>query len=193
MLFKIKRGECLVNYPKFPLSWFDPSKEEIDHFYPKTYRSYILTSQSKSFKGHVTLLAKEITNIVKNLGVDHLIFVGDTETAWRYQKNDFKPVNEVWQYLADNKIGKKFNGGLQVQIKVLPTFLKHLSWLSRCNASLPHFYFTEINQNLIGTICQYGNLRIDTINKKTDKLLKNIIAKSKLQLLTRQSCKQHLF
>jgi hypothetical protein len=188
MIIKIKREECLANYPKFPVRWFDPIKEEIDDAFPTTYRSYIFTLQSKSFKGHVTLLAKEITNLVKDLSLDNLIFLGDTETAWRYQSNDFKPVNEALQYLADNKIGKNFNGALQVQIEILPTFLKHLSWLSRCNASLPYFYFTDIKQNLIGTICQYGNLHIDTVNKQTDSLFKNIIASSKLQLLIGQSC-----
>lgn len=188
MLIKIKRQECLVNYPKFPLRWFDPIKEEIDHSHPTTYRSYILTLQSKSFKGHVTALAREITGIVKDLGSDNLIFLGDTETAWRHQNNDFKPVNEALQYLVDNKIGKSFNGALQVRMEILPTFLKHLSWLSRCNASLPYFYFTDIQQNILGTICQYGNLHISTVNKQTDKLFKSVIAKSKLQMLIGQSC-----
>ena len=126
--------------------------------------------------------------MAKDLSLDNLIFLGDTETAWRYQNNDFKPVNEALRYLADNKIGRNFNGGLQVQIDLLPTFLRHLSWLSRCNASLPYFYFTDINQKFLGTICQYGNFHIDTLNKATDNLFRKIIARSNFKFLVGESC-----
>jgi hypothetical protein len=188
MITKLKRQECVEKYPKFPLSMYDPVKEEIDYTYPEVYCSYILTLQAKSFKSHVNLIANQVTNVVKSFNFDSLIFLGDAQIAWRYQSNEFKPVKEALQFLIDNNVGKRFNGAIKVPIGILPTFVKHLSWLTRCNASLPSFYFTDIQQNLIGSICKYGNLHIDTLHNHIDNLFRDIIEKSNFQFLTGRSC-----
>lgn len=188
MLIKIKRQDCLDKYPKFPLRWYDETKEEVVHFYPFVHRSYILTLPSKSIKGHIKLLGSELTKMINALDFDSLIFLGDTNSAWLSQDNDFRPVKEALHFLADNKVGKRFNGALQVDKTALPGFIKHLSWLSRCNAALPYFYFLDAGQNIIGTICQYGNLHIDMVNKETDRIFKAIITKTQFEFLTGKIC-----
>lgn len=188
MLIKINRQDCLSKYPSFPLRSYDYDKDEEIFDYPKVFKSYILTLASKSFKGHIRQLGSELLKLTKELGCDNLIFLGDTELAWLHQDNDYKPLKEAQQYLVDNKIGKRFNGALQVDNSELVTFVKHLSWLTRCNASLPYFHFTDNGQSFIGNICKYGNLHIDALNEATDKFIKAFVDKSNFKFLDGNNC-----
>lgn len=188
MLTKIRRQDCLDQYQTFPLRGYDYENDEETFFCPKVFRSYILTLPSKSFKGHVKALGIEVTKFAKALKADTLIFLGDTETPWLYQHNDYKPAREAQEYLTNKKIGKRFNGALQVDTSELPTFTKHLAWLTRCNAALPYFHFIDKGQSIIGSICKYGNLHLDTLNKQADKILKSFVDSSKFQYGDNNSC-----
>ncbi len=188
MIIKVKRQDCLDRYQAFPLQNFDYGKDEYDFYYPEIYESYILTLPSKSFKGHVKYLAAALTKLAKALGTGTLIFLGDTERPWLYQTNDYKPVKEAQEYLATKKIGKRFNGALQVDTTELRTFIPHLAWLSRCNAALPYFHFIDERQNIVGSICTYGNLHLDTMNEESDRLLIAFVKDSGLQFTDRNGC-----
>jgi hypothetical protein len=188
MLIKINRQDCLKNYPSFPLRSYNYKKDEEELYYPKVFKSYILTLSSKSFKGHIKHLGLDLFKLTKQLGINSLVFLGDTELAWLHQDNEYKPAKDAQQYLVGNKIGKRFNGALQVDNSELMVFVKHLSWLTRCNASLPYFYFVDKGQNLIGNICKYGNLHVDTLNEATDKLIKVAVAKSDFRYLDGNIC-----
>lgn len=188
MLTKIKRQDCLNEYQVFPLRGYDYERDEEEFFYPEVYKSYILTLSSKTFKGHVKDLGIELAKLMKAFSADTLIFLGDSETPWLYQHNDYKPVKEAQQYLTDNKVGNRFNGALQVEITELSTFIKHLAWLIRCNAALPYFHFTDQGQNIVGSICQYGNLHLDTLNEQVDKTFKLLVDSSKFEYGDKNSC-----
>jgi hypothetical protein len=77
---------------------------------------------------------------------------------------------------------------LQVETDQLPTFLIHLAWLVRTNAVLSYVHFIDPSQNVIGTICQYGNLHIYTLDEKANQLLKSLIEKSKFKHRTDSTC-----
>ena len=188
MLVKINRKDAITKYPNLPLRIYNSKEEEYDLFYPDTFTGYVLTLPSKSLKGHIKLLGAEISRLTTHLGFDKLIFLGDLTIPWLYRDHDFKQAKEGLQFLAGNKIGKRFNGALQVDTNQLATFIKHLSWLVRTNAILPYVYFIDPGQNIIGTICQYSNLHINTANKKADKLLKEFIHNSKFECLTDRIC-----
>jgi len=188
MFRKINRGECLKKYKAFPIRGYDNLKEEPAFYYPKTFRNYILTLESKTFKGHAVRSGIEFTNLITELGIDSLIFLGDTETAWLYQQNDHPAVKKAEVYLKNKKIGKKFNGALQVDKIELPVFIKHLAWLVRCNGSLPYFYFTDSGQNILGNICQYGNMHLDILNEKTNRLLKTAVTKTEFEYMKGIQC-----
>ncbi|NEU77407.1 hypothetical protein PI95_034325 [Hassallia byssoidea VB512170] len=188
MLIKINRQEAISKYPKLPLRAYNSEKEDYDFFYPETFTGYVLTLPSKSFKGHIKLLGKEIADLTTHLGFNKLIFLGDLTIPWLYLDHNFKQAKEALQFLADNKIGRRFTGALQVDTDQLPTFVKHLSWLVRTNAILPYVHFIDPGQNVIGTICQYGNLHIYTVNKKANKLLEKLIDQSKFECLTELTC-----
>lgn len=192
MLIKINRQDCLNKYPKFPLREYNYRKDEEEYFYPKIFESYILTVNSKSLKGHAKILATELSILTKDLGFDNLIFLGDTKSYWltklSIERNDYMLLKQALQYFINNKVGKKFDGALQVENRELLVFIKHFSCLVRCDASLPYFHFMDTGQNFVGSICQYGNFHLNTLNKRTDERLKKTLIKSKFKNVDGNKC-----
>ncbi|HEX7902323.1 MAG TPA: hypothetical protein VF487_00490 [Chitinophagaceae bacterium] len=184
MLTKIDRQDTIKKFPKLPLRHYHPKEDEFVYAFPKTFSGYVLTLPSKSFKGHVNMLSIQITDLTKHLRADKLIFLGDIDIPWLQQNHDFKQAKEGLQYLASKKVGKKFNGAVQVDTSELPTFIKHLVWLVRTNAVLPYVHFIDPKQNIIGTICQYGNIHIWTVNRRADKQLKEAVSETLFGYLT---------
>ena len=188
MLIKIDRQEAITNFPILPLRHYDKKKDEEVFNSPQVFANYVLTLPSKSYRGHQKLLGAQITVLVKNLGYDHLIFLGDIDIAWLRGFDTYENFQKELQYLADNKVGKRFNGALQVDTNELPTFIKHLSWLVATNGVLPYVHFTDPGQNIVGDICQYGNLHISTKTQVADKRFKDIVAKSQFTYLIDKNC-----
>lgn len=183
-LKKIKRKDCLEKYPSFPRANYYQNK----FFYPESVDSYNLSLESKSAKGHIKDLTKELLAFLKSLNINELIFLGDTSTEWLYQKNDYKPVREAYIYLESNKIGKTFNGGLIVRVSELPVFLKHLFWLGRCNAAFPLVHFLDEKQVFVASICKYGSIHLSILDIEADKLTEDFLTKSKFTQLGERGC-----
>lgn len=53
---------------------------------------------------------------------------------------------------------------------------------------LPYVYFTDPEHNIIGSICQYGNLDISILNIKTAQILQPYFENSKLEQLNAEHC-----
>lgn len=149
MLRKINRQEALNKYRVFPLRGYDEVNDEETFFYPPIYKRHILTLSSKSFKGHSKLLGIELTKLSKQLGWDTLLFLGDTELGWLHQENDYKPAQAAQLYLRDNKVGKRFNGALQIHNTEMATFIRHLAWLTplQCFITLLSFYWPRAKRS----------------------------------------------
>lgn len=188
MLSKIKRQDCLDQYQVFPLRGYDYENDEETFFFPKVIKSYLLTIPAKTFKGNAKALGTEVTRLAMALRSDTLLFLGDTEIPWQYQSNEYKPVKEAQEYLTSHKIGKRFNGALRADMEELPVFIKHLTWLTRCNASLPYFYFIDKDQSIIGEICQYGNLHLSILDKRTVKVFEQFMNTSRFIYGDNKSC-----
>ena len=181
MLVKTKRKEALEKYKSFPFRVFVKSKQDFNEFYPEFYKSYVLTISGKSFKTKITRLGKEVRDILKNMGIKDLVFLGDENIPWRYRDSNYKPARQALNYLKENKISKKFKGALRVEIGAIPTFIKHLSWLTKTNTILPYVYFTNLDHSFVGHICQYGNLHLHLLNEDAEKLIIPHIVDSKLE------------
>jgi len=188
MLSKINRKDCLDKYRVFPQRSYNDALDDEEYFYPKVFKSYILTLPSKSFKGHIKTLGIELLSLLKYLHEDSFIFLGDTGTPWLYQYNEYKPVLEASEYLTDNKVGKRFNGALITDTTDLIKFINHLAWLTRCNAALPYIHFIDPSQTILGNICKYGNLHLDTLNKQADTTLKKFMTRSLFEYGDDNSC-----
>ncbi|MHA4808402.1 hypothetical protein ACX0G9_09850 [Flavitalea flava] len=174
MFKKIARKACLAQYPKFP--WTDHRHD--NYFFPKARCGYILMLSSNSINRHAKNLATETVNLVQLLGVESLIFLGDTKTPWLYQQNDYKPANLALVYLFEKKVGSKFNGGFEISIDELAKFLTHLFWLVRCNATLPTVHFMNKKQDFLGSICKNGNIHFFALNKKCDSRLNDVLGQT---------------
>jgi hypothetical protein len=167
MIKRINRNKCLETYRKFPQA--DNFKEEF--FFPRVYKNYFLTLFPQPEKIYIKSLSTAITNLVKHLNYDSLIFLGDTKTPLLYlhqDQNNKKAAKAAIDYLIRNKIGKKFNGALKVDITGLPGFLEHLYFLTSANATLPTVHFMDKDETIVANICQYGVLHLSTLNKKID-------------------------
>ena len=167
MLTKINRKECFEAYPLFP--WSDNYHDKF--FFPKTHRELILSVEAKSVTGQAKKIADSLFRLITEMQYESLIFLGDNKRAWLYQNNEYKPAKAALQYLIDYKINKTFNGAIKVESTNLFEFIKHLFPISRFNAALPTFYFMDPGQNMLGSICQYGNVHLYTLNMKTDRLI----------------------
>lgn len=188
MLAQIKRQECLDRFPKFPTRVLDKVLDDFIEYFPESHSYYVLTSGHKTFKGRINHLGQEISRIAKKMGYSSLIFLGNEDIPWRYRDSDFKPAKTALDYLVHNKVGKRFNGALQVDVLKIPLFVKNLAWLTRCNTVLPYVYFTDPEHSIIGHICQYSNLHINLFNVEVEELLKPFFEESKLSRLTDEHC-----
>ena len=82
MLAKIKRQDCLDKFSKFPQREYDKSIDDDIYSYPKINSLYWLKVESKLTKGLVKILSTQITLLFQELGIDKLIFLGDTKYPW---------------------------------------------------------------------------------------------------------------
>jgi hypothetical protein len=185
MLTKIKRQDCLVKFSKFPQREYNKSKDEDVFLYPKIHSLYWLKLESKSSRGLTKILATEITILFQKLNIDKLIFLGDTKYPWISKLSavrvDYKPLTNALTYLTENKIGRRFNGAIEANISNLFVFIQHFYIITRCDASFAYFHFMDKEQNLIGYIHYNGELRIDTLNKKSNDLFLKTLRTTKFQ------------
>jgi hypothetical protein len=185
MLIKIKREICLEQFPNFPLREFDKKKDEEIFSYSSIIRSnwFELTFKTKSQLPK--LLSEEITKLIRELGFDSLIFLGDNNCSWirksALQRNDYPPLKKALQYFLDNKIGVRFKGGIEVKEAQLPEFIKHFFYLTSSNAALPYFHFMDKGQNLIGYVHYDGEVQFSCLSKSFDKKFSKAILTTKLQ------------
>ena len=77
---------------------------------------------------------------------------------WLGQENDYKPVKKALDYLKSIGVTDDFTGGIIANGTELQELMKHLFWIFRCNASLPYCFFSGIEKEFVGSICQYGNV-----------------------------------
>jgi len=188
MLIKISRQDAIDKYPDLPLRHYNRKEDEEVFNYPRVFANYVLTLPSKSYKGHIKFLGSQLVLLAKNLGYDNFIFLGDENIPWLKRLNTYEAFQEALQYLVDNKITKRFDGALQVDATEIPIFIKNLAWLVRTNGILPYVHFVNTGQNIIGDICQYGNLHVSTKNQTSDKIFKDAITKSAFTYLTAGDC-----
>jgi len=187
MIIQIDRKECLATYPKFPTT--DEYRNKF--YYPDVFKGYTLTVTAASIHQQIKQVAIGLITIAESINIDTLIFLGDTTTALRYQDNEYKPVKDSLLFLKNNKIGKRYNGAMEIAVTELPVFLKHIFWLTRCNTAFPKVHFMDKEQRIVGDICKYGNLHLQTIDKKTDKIVSAIISTRNFSQVDERGCYNH--
>jgi hypothetical protein len=188
MITKISRGQCIIQYPELPLRGYNVKTEEDIYHFPETVESYIVSLPSKTFRGNATQLGNEVLKLARQLDCESLVFLGDSVTSWLYQENEYPPAIAAQEYLKEMKVGKRFNGGLSINQDELPKFIQHLSWLTRCNATLPDIHFTETNKRFLGHVCKYGDLHVYILQQSFINQMREAIAHTKFQYYNLERC-----
>jgi hypothetical protein len=180
MLKKISREDCLKKYPLFPLWHYDEDRDEEDFFYPDIISGQWIELSTKNDEDLTIKLAKELTSLFKSLGIEYLVFLGDTEQPWlstmALERKEYMPLVEAVGYFMHHQFDAGFNGGTLVSIDNLEVFLIHFYTLVRCDASLPYFHFIDNSQQILGTIHYSGQIRIDRFHEQANQLLEKHIS-----------------
>lgn len=183
MIKQIKRKKCLAKYPIFPLRTYNEDIEDYDYFYPDTFSSYILILKSKSYKKLLNNLGKELSDLCTGLKSGCLIFMGDEKLAWRFREGKYKNFKKGMEYFASEGIKKTFSGGVAVGADDMVEFVKYLTDLTAVNGLIQYVHFIDESQNIIGSICNYGDIHITTMNKNGDELFIQAVSNTKLEFV----------
>jgi len=184
-MIKIQRKPFLLDNPEFPQTNWRTDEST----YPNVYNSYRLTVDSKSAKGHATLLSIELTKLFKLMGFKKIRFLGDTNIPWLYRDHDYKPVKAALEFLVENKVAKTFAGALQLQVNELPKFLKNLYWLIRGNGIVNYVYFDDEGRNIMASLCQYGSVHFSTLNEGVDIVFNKVLEGTRFINVSNDDCR----
>jgi hypothetical protein len=183
MFLKIDREVCLAKFRSFPLSPYDPNTDEEVYYFPKQYKSNWFSLPPAPNHLISRLLGDELTKFVISCKFDRLIFLSDKDAPWITKlsagRTDYAPLTKAMQYFEQHKLGKKFNGGIEVSVDNLPEFFKHYSCIVKCDASFHAGFFSDIYQSFIGDLHYSGEIRFSLLKKKFEKTLDAAISKTK--------------
>jgi hypothetical protein len=79
------------------------------------------------------------------------------------KRTDYVSIKKAVRYFEKNKLGKKFNGGVQVSISELPEFIKHFYCITKSDAKFHGFYFSDPAQNILGFIHHGGEVLLQIL------------------------------
>lgn len=187
MLKKISREDCLKEYPLFPLRHYDEDKDEEYFFYPKVISGHWMELHTEYDEELTEKLSKELRNLMTSLGIEYLVFLGDTDQQWlskrALERKDYVPFAIAVRYFLQQQIDPAFNGGVKVSADDLEIFLNHFYTFVRCDASLPYFHFIDNNQQILGTIHYSGQIRIDRFNEHADQAFEKRISNTAFKIV----------
>jgi hypothetical protein len=180
---QIKRKKCLAAYPIFPQRNYNEDIEDYDYFYPDSFSTYILILKSKSYKKLLNNLGSELSSFCAGLKSRSFIFLGDEKLAWRFREGKYKNFKKGMEYFAGEGIKKTFSGGLAVGENDMVEFVKHLADLTAVNGLIQYVHFIDESQNIIGSICNYGDIHITTMNKDGNELFMQAVSNTKFEFV----------
>lgn len=190
-LKKISRAKFLKAYPHFPTT----NNYHNRYSYPDVYDSCILFVESNSTRGLCNNIARELTALLKSLKYEQIVFMGDINAPWLYRDHPYKPVKEALEYLSANNISKTFSGAIKLDVNSsnFNEFVKHVFWLVRCNGVVFIPYFSDPEFNIIGSICQYGNIHLSILNAKTDLLFNDSLKNTSFTITDKSKCTGRIY
>lgn len=180
-LKKLDRDFCIIKYRKLPLACYNKETDEEVYYYPENKAFYWI--KLKNFdnqkKNTAKKLVTEIITLLQFLKFKKIIFLGLFNKPWisksTSQRKDYKRLTKALKYFKENKIGKKFNGGVEISTENLNNFLYHYFTITRCDSGFFDYYFTDENENILFHLHYSGDLKILTLNNHADEEFKNVV------------------
>lgn len=90
-----------------------------------------------------------------------LTFVLDYSIPWLSQENPDEHTQAAMSYLRSIGVTADYIGAIRATEEDVLSLTKAVFWLGRLNASLPYCWFAAGSEDLIGSVCKYGNLHLD--------------------------------
>lgn len=137
---------------------FDKNSDKIQIDPIKFIDELIFTFSKTKFDHYLDKLGNGLETLTKQLDWQSIIFLLDYPTPWLSQDNDYEPVKKALDYLRSIGVTDDFTGGFKANGKDLKELTENLFWIVRCNASLPHCYFSGIEKGFVGDVCKHGNI-----------------------------------
>ena len=185
MLLKIKREVCLARYRNFPLCSYDPNSDEEVFYFPKVFKRGWYEIPSAPKRTFSKRLVTELIKFITTCKFDRMIFLSDNVSPWvtklSASRTDYPPLINAVAYFEKNKLGKKYNGGIEVPMIDLPEFFKHYFCITQCDASFHSGYFCDPAQSFIGNIHYSGEVQICALTKKFDSIFTEVLPETKFQ------------
>ena len=122
----------------------------------------LLISSQKNIHDYLQDLGQAINGLTHRLGP--VLILGDWNTPWLYQKNEYPPAKAAYEYLSQ-QVEPNFNGGFVLASDDLIDFIPHLFWLTRCNMALPTIWMAYESSTTIMNICKNGILHFEFYDK----------------------------
>lgn len=180
MVKTLARDYCIIQYRNLPLQYYWEKIEQDFYWHPHVDRYYWIEhpDYNKDNKRKTKKLIKNFVHLYENLEFEKLIFLGQINKPWisKYtsKRKDYKALLEALSYFKSNKIGRKFNGGVEVSKDSWKEFLKHFFVITRCDGGFFDYYFTDENQNILFHLHYSGNLKALPLNAIYDDKFKKI-------------------
>jgi hypothetical protein len=106
---------------------------------------------------YLEILSKSLEKLLEETGAKSLLFMLAYPTPWLSQKNKFPPVAKALEFLKSIGVSETFAGAIRVPKGKVHSFLPHLFWITRGNASLPYCYFSAEQSDFAANLCKFGN------------------------------------
>lgn len=181
----IERNSCLTACPVFPLRDYEEVNDEESFYYPTVISGNWLSLKIPRDEDLAPLLAEELENLFTGLGIEKLIFLGDTDQSWisklALERNDYAPFTDAVNYFRSFGAYAAFNGALAVSKAAYRNFLTHFYILVRCDATLPYFHFIDDKKQYLGTIHYSGHVRIDSFDEQAAEMLGEQLSKTQFR------------
>jgi hypothetical protein len=185
---KIDRKKCLAEYPEFPLREYDEVADEDIYHYPEVISGDWLKLNVPDDEAFSMLLANELAELLRSLGIKTVFFLGDTEQCWisplALTRLDYTPFVNSVHYFNSLGVDQSFNGALAVEQEELSHFLSGFYVLVRCDASLPYFHFIDDKRQYVGTLHYSGQIRLDSLSEEAHKKLPGNLSNTRFMSVT---------
>lgn len=158
------------------------------YYYPQSSYTYWIKLEKLTNRK----LVQELIQLIRYIGLNELIVLNENNQPWisNFTRNrtDFQALKDAVQYFDEVKVGKKFNGALQIELDELEKFLHHFYCLTVYDGGFGYFNISDAKQDLLLFIHYDGEVKLTVlVPEKNEVVLKAIQSTSFIDAMREDS------
>ena len=132
-----------------------------DELHPMAIRK-IIGFEHQDLNTYPTTLSRKSIILFEELGLDTFYILSHLKLDFfGSSQNNYPPLEEAHQMLANMVKGHTYKEGFKVSLKDLPGFMETLFWICRCDPTVAEYIFIcDVHESLMLFICRYGNIHL---------------------------------